>query len=63
MFGSTILAARLRLETITYLDKFRVLAEDSSVPSESAGEWEQAAIKATRKDAEDIKSRIMAYWP
>lgn len=49
------LNARLRLAVIDYYDQYRQTAEEFSVPSESAAEFEAAAIKAVENEVEEAK--------
>jgi len=49
------LNARFRLAIISYYDAYRVAAEDASVPSDSAVDWERGAIKALMNDVEEAK--------
>jgi hypothetical protein len=55
--NDTILEAKLRLQVLQYLDKQRRIAEDNSTPSESAAEWEAAAIKAVQNEADEAKAK------
>lgn len=49
------LALALHLQVLAYYDRFRQLAEESATPSAQTGEWQAAAVKAVRIEAEDAK--------
>lgn len=55
--GDSNLEARLRVMALDYLNAFREKAEENSTPSESAAEWEAAAIKAVQNDADEAKKK------
>jgi hypothetical protein len=49
------LNAKVRLTIIRYFDDYRVAAEEASVPSATAADWERGAIKALENDLEEAK--------
>ncbi len=51
------LAAEIRLMVIEYYDSYRNSAEEFSVPSDSAAEWELGAIKAIENEIKEAEKK------